>query len=163
MGYNTFNYVGEKALEKLPTHVIYKMTNGLEIPVIEDSIMLRRIDDSDQPGIQEYIYFKDENGKCYLYVDYHYRQCMGTEEISLEDYEHAKEKTFWNCFNSLWRWEPKAGHHVEVVKGRKIPKGTIGYVCAVTLNKFDEFNPQVGIQVEGQILWTYKNNLKVIA
>lgn len=57
--------------------------------------------------------------------------------------------------------EPKKGRDVEVVRGRKVPLGTKGYVIW-----YGEGNwgPRVGIKVEGQDepVWTAASNVRVV-
>lgn len=54
------------------------------------------------------------------------------------------------------------GAYVEVTGGRKLPKGTKGYVAAVMENDFDPANKRVALQVGDQMAYTYQNNLTVL-
>lgn len=54
------------------------------------------------------------------------------------------------------------GAYVEVVKGRKLPKGTKGYVSSVMSNAYSPSNRRVALQVGDEMAYTYEDNLKVL-
>lgn len=54
------------------------------------------------------------------------------------------------------------GAKVKVVRGRKVAKGTVGFVAGVLPNAYQESNRRVRLQVDGELLQTYERNLEVV-
>lgn len=55
------------------------------------------------------------------------------------------------------------GRTVEVVKGRKVPKGIVGKVVKMKENAYQSWNEQVLIETDDEDeYWTYEDNLKVL-
>jgi len=54
------------------------------------------------------------------------------------------------------------GKEVKVVKGRKLPIGTVGIVTTIANNEYDKSNPIVFLTIDKKIVKTYANNLEVL-
>ena len=55
------------------------------------------------------------------------------------------------------------GRVVKVVRGRKIPLGTVGKVVAVWVNPYDAHNQQYLLEVDKKRVQTYKKNIEIVA
>lgn len=56
----------------------------------------------------------------------------------------------------------REGTKVEVVRGRKVAKGTIGYVVSTRPNQYDETNERVTLQVGDERAYTYAKNVEIV-
>ena len=54
------------------------------------------------------------------------------------------------------------GRHVKVIKGRKVPIGTEGFICQIYNNLYDKLNQKIKLQTETTHVFTYERNLEFL-
>jgi len=98
------------------------------------------------------------------------------DNINLEQFEAAmaeikaedeSDAAWMAAENAKWDWyrlnKVEAGKFVVVVGGRKVKKGTVGYVKRLIDNAYDRHNPKVVLATtSGNLEFTYKYNCEVV-